>query len=83
MVSVTEQAMLVYPQTRKRTELLVQLECVFLFVEAPTASPGEQKMFWVTIPFGSVARLKLAAENKQFIAEGKRVEISRLSIWPG
>ena len=64
----------------KTSEPLLRIGCIFLLVEAPAPTPGERKVFWVTIPSESAARLKIALESgcirKKFISKTERVEMS-------
>jgi hypothetical protein len=41
----------------------------FVLVETPAPNPGEQHLFWVTIPSGSAARLKILWKSGYNIAE--------------
>lgn len=56
-------------QTRKIPNSHQTDSGIFLLVEAPASSPGKQKLFWVTIPPASAARLKIALENGYNFAE--------------
>ena len=60
----------------------MRIGCIFLLVEAPAPNPGEQNMFWVTIPPASATRLKIVLEDgynlAEIFGEVERVVISRL-----
>ena len=47
----------------------MRIGCIFLLVEAPAPNPGEQNMFWVTIPPASATRLKIVLEDGYNLAE--------------
>ena len=59
----TVQAMPLFPQTRKTISFPLREADGFLLVEAPAPSPGEHKVFWVTIRSGPATRLKIAQKT--------------------
>jgi len=52
----------------------------FVLVDALPQAPANRILFWVTMPWASAARLKIAKENDKIFAEGERVVITRQLI---